>query len=330
MRLGLYIFLVLIFCTLANNYAQTIDSAFVKPDTLVFKKKIIYLDSATIARNLFIKDSITHIQDSLIWQYIKTPVANRPNLFTISLLKKYLITDKYLLSNNHLDKKKVVKFGTGLNKNQTQIWLLLIIVGLIICFSIIRYFFTAEIALIFLALYNTKTLNKINKERNVFSSWQFLILYILFCFTLGLYLYLVTNKLGNIYNFKGLTLFLTLSFFVLILLSIKIILLRFLGFAFNISEMVSQYVHILYITLFNTLFVLLPFLIILALIPQGFSMLVIWLSVFVLALIYIIRLIKAVIIVLSKHTFSKTYLILYVCAFEICPIIILIKALNIA
>ncbi len=330
MRLGLYIFLVLIFCTQANNYAQTIDSVSVKPDTVLIKKKIIYLDSATIARNLFIKDSIIQIQDSLVWKYIKFPLANRPNLFTVGLLKKYLITDKYLLSNNHLNKNKEVKFGSGLNKNYNNIWILIVIISLVISFSILKFFYNSEIVLIFLALYHTKSLSKINKERNIFSSWQFLVLFILFCFTLGLYLYLVTKKLGNIYNYEGLTLFLSLSVITLFLLSLKIILLRFLGFVFNITNMVSQYIHILYISLFNTLFVLLPFLLIFALISQRFSLIAIWLSVFVLALIYILRLIKAAIVVLYKHTFSKTYLFLYICAFEICPIIILIKALNIS
>lgn len=318
------------FCQLINISAQNIDSIVIKPDTVVFKKKILYLDSATIARNLFIKDSITHIQDSLIWQFIKIPDVNRPNQFINSLLKKYLINDKYLLSNNQPSKTIIFKYGTGENKNSNKIWIIIVVISLIISFSILKYFYNSEIVLIFTALYHTKTLSKINKERNVFSSWQFLVLYILFCLTLGLYLFLITNKLGNIYNYEGLTLFLSLSVVTLFLLSLKIILLRFLGFVFNITNMVSQYIHILYITLFNTLFVLLPFLLIFALITQRFSLLVIWLSVFVLALIYIIRLIKAAIIVLSKHTFSKTYLFLYVCAFEICPIIILIKALNIS
>ncbi len=329
MRLGFYIFIVLMFCKLITTSAQSIDSIVIKKDTPVFKKKIIYLDSATIARNIFIKDSITHIQDSLIWQFIKTPDANRPNQFINFLLEKYIITDKYFLSNNQNRQKIIHKYGTGENKNHNQSWVLIVVISLIICFSVLKYYYNSEIALIFTALYYTKTLSRINKERNVFSSWQFLILYILFCLTLGLYLYLITNKLGNIYNFKGLTLFAILSVLTLLLLSIKIILLRTLGLVFNITKMVSQYIHILYITLFNTLFLLLPFLLLLALITQRFSILVIWLSVLVLGIIYLIRLVKAIMVVLSKHTFSKTYLFLYVCTFEICPIIILIKALNI-
>lgn len=330
MRLGLYILIVLLFGKLGNSYAQNIDSVIVKPDTLVIKKKVIYLDSATIARNTFIKDSITHIQDSIIWQIIKVPDVNRPNQFVDRLLKKYIITDRYLLSNNHTLKKGVVKYGTGVNKNHTKIWVIVVVLGLIISFSTLRYFYNSEISFIFSELYDTKKLNKINIERNVFSSWQFLILYILFCFTVGLYIYLVTNKLGNIYHYKDLLLFATLSLITFILVSVKIILLRFLGFVFNISVMVGHYIHILYITLFNMLFVLIPFLLILALIPQNISISAIWLSVLILILIYLIRVVKAILIVLNKHSFSKTYLFLYVCAFEICPIIILLKALNVS
>ncbi len=329
MRLGFCIFIVLMFCRLIHTSAQSIDSIVIKKDTLVFKKKIIYLDSATIARNIFIKDSITHIQDSLIWQFIKTPDANRPNQFINFLLEKYIITDKYFLSNNQNRQKIIYKYGTGENKNHNQSWVLIVVISLIICFSVLKYYYNSEIALIFTALYHTKTLDKINKERNVFSSWQFLVLYLLFCLTLGLYLYLITNKLGNIYYYKGLTLYVILCLLTFFLLSIKIILLHILGFVFNITKMVSQYIHIFYITLFNTLFLLLPFLLIFALITERFSMLLIWITVIILVIIYFIRLVKAVLIILSKHTFSKTYLFLYVCAFEISPIIILIKALNI-
>lgn len=330
MRLRLHILFVLLFGKLGNSYSQNIDSIIVKPDTFVIKNKVIYLDSATIARNLYIKDSITHIQDSITWQIIKAPDVDRPNQFVNSLLKRYIITDRHLLSNNYILKKSVIKYGTGVNKNQTQIWVIATVLGLIIVFSVIRYFYNSEILFIFYEFFNFKKINKINSERNVFSSWQFLVLYTLFCLTVGLYIYLVTKKLGNIYLYKEMQLFGLLSIVTFILISLKIVLLRFLGFVFNFGEMVAHYTHILFLTFFNMLFVIIPFLLILAFIPQNISVLTVWLSILFLALIYVMRIVKAILIVLTKHLFSKTYLFLYICTFEICPIIILLKVLNIS
>jgi hypothetical protein len=327
MRFSFYI-LLLLFCIPFALCAQSFDSISIKADTQIVSHKYIHLDSATIARNLFVKDSIHHFQDSLIMQFIKVPKADRPNLFTEFLLKKYVITDKYLLHSISSTKEVVYKYGLGQVKPNSKYWILLVIVTLIILFSILRYYYASEIYLIFFAFFNTKAFNKMNKESNVFSSWQFLILYILFGFAGGLYLYLLTQGLGNIYEYKDIQLFVILSFFTIGFISIKILLLKLLGFVFHLQDQVKGYLNIFYITLFNILFMLLPMLLIVALIPHTFK--VIFISLIILAIIYITTFIRTYVIVLSKYSFSKTYLILYICAFELCPILILMGALNIS
>lgn len=327
---------VIVSCNAAM--AQKTDSLKFRRDTsTVKKKKYIVLDSATIARIAFIKDStllaqdsIKAVQDSISIQLIKAPLANRPNLFVAYLLKKYLITDKYLLQTTQNYKHKTIKFGTGDVKNYHKLWIIISIIGLIISFAFLRLFYAAELAFIFAAFYHTKTLKKINNEKNIFSSWQFLYLFILFSATAGLYLYLLTNQMGNIYNLSQFKLFLSLAVLILTLLATKITLLKFLGFVFNLQKMVKQYINILYITLFNTLFILLPIVLILALITRLYASYYIWFSVVCLGVIYVVRFVRAWLVVLGTHTFSKVYLFLYICSFELCPLIILIKALNIA
>ena len=327
MRYKLYFLILLVSFKISNLYAQSADSIPIKADTQAVSTKFLYLDSATIARNLFVKDSILHVQDSLIMQFLKAPEIARANLFTEILLKKYIITDKYLLHSN-LDTKAVTfRYGTGQVKSGSKYWILLVILGLLIAFSLLRYYFTSEIGLIFSAFYDTRAFNKINKEANVFSSWQFFILYIMFGFAIGLYLYFLTQGLRNIYDYKDMQLFVVLSIITIGCITVKILLLRLLGFVFHLQYQVKGYLHIFYITIFNTLFLLLPLLLIVALIPYFIPLLVT--SVAILAIMYLTTFIRVYITILTKHSFSKIYLFLYICAFELCPLIVLIRALNI-
>ena len=327
MRYSLYILIFFLICKAGGLHAQLADSIPIRADTQIVTRKYVFLDSATIARNLFIKDSILHIQDSLVMQFVKAPETARPNLFTEFLLKKYLVTDKYLLQASSDQKKVTFKYGLGQAKSVSKYWILLVILILLFSFSILRYYFTSEINLIFTAFYSSKAFDKINKEAHVFSSWQFLILYIMFGFAAGLYLYLITQGLGNRYEYKEIQLFFFLSLIMIGLISLKITLLRLLGFVFNLQYIVKGFLNLLYINIFNALFILLPLLLIVALVPYSISVLLI--SVVILALIYFSTFLRAYVTVLSKHSFSKTYLFLYICAFELCPLIVFIKALNI-
>ena len=327
MRYTLYILMIFLIGKAGCLYAQLADSIPIRADTQIVAQKFVFLDSATVARNLFIKDSVLHIQDSLVMQFITAPEIARPNLFTEFLLKKYLVTDKYLLRASSYQRKIAFKYGLGQAKSGSKYWILLVILILLFSFSILRYYFTSEINLIFKAFYSTRAFNKINKETHMFSSWQFFILYIMFGFAAGLFLYLITKVLGNIYEYKDIELFIVLSGITVGCITLKILLLRLLGFVFHLQYQVRGYLNILYVTLFNTLFILLPLLLIAALVPHAIPLILI--SIAILAMIYLSTFIRVYLAVLSKHSFSKTYLILYLCTFEICPLIILIRALNI-
>src|SRR5690606_39519093 len=71
-------------------------------------------------------------------------------------------------------------------------------------------------------------------------------LYLLFGFTIGLFLYLVSTftQLGGIA--EGFNLYLIFSISIMVLFSLKIITLRFIGFLFDVPRLVREYVSILY------------------------------------------------------------------------------------
>ncbi|TAF45120.1 MAG: DUF4271 domain-containing protein [Sphingobacteriales bacterium] len=312
-----------------NLSAQVTDSIPAKADTIGIQKKYIYSDSATIARNLFIKDSITHIQDSITWQFLKIPPTNRPNLYLDSLLRVYIITDKYLLTSALGASKYIFRYGIGQVKPSSNYWILTFGTILILYFAMVRYFFSHQIKHLFLSFYFDKYLRKINTDRNTIISPHFLLLFILFCLSSGTYIYLVTSKIGNVYSLKEMQLLLFLSFCILLFSVLNNIIIWLIGFVFNLFAITNQYLGLLYASMCNILFILLPLAVLLPLLPSLYIKPVIWLSVALLGAVYVVRFLKMLIIIVTKHTFSKTYIILYVCAFELCPLIVLIRALNI-
>ncbi len=307
------------FCV-ARLFSQT-DSSQTIIDTS-YNYTAVTIDSVAVKRDSFIKDSLT-------WQYLRIADAMRPNLFIDSLLRKYLVKDPYLLKPYPGFLSQAKLFGTGKPKKMLDFWVLFMLFGLICSFGILRVAFAKETALIFQSFFNNRVLNQINKEDNIFVSWQFLFLYILFALTLGLYLFLLTYKLGINYSYSGFKLYLIISFVFTIIFTLKIIVLRFIGFIFDIKKAVRDYVNIIYLSYFNLSFFFLPLTLILSLSTDNFTNLIIIISITLLLLILGVQFFRAIINILSNYRFSKIYLFLYLCALEICPVFILIKALKV-
>jgi hypothetical protein len=51
-------------------------------------------------------------------------------------------------------------------------------------------------------------------------------------------------------------------------------------------------------------------------------------SVILILLVFLIQYVRSTLNLISNFTFPKIYLFVYLCALEICPVLIMIKALN--
>src|SRR5690606_17340354 len=85
----------------------------------------------------------------------------------------------------------------GAPKRVRESWVVAVVLGLMLLFGIIRVSYPAEVSIIIQAFFKKRVLSQISKEENLFNSWPFVFLYILFGFTMGLFLYLV-NRLTQI------------------------------------------------------------------------------------------------------------------------------------
>jgi hypothetical protein len=281
-------------------------------------------DSAFVARQKFVTDSImTHtwlVPDSLVDRSILIDSIMKANVFEKldleAWFKKY---GKF---------KKVDRFRTGTPLSKGKIWVLGFIALLLVVFAVLRISFSRQLLGIIQAFYSNRGLNNLNKEDNAFTSWPFLLLFIQFGFTIGMFFYLVAQYYQLSYVQRGFSFFVSVSVLIVILYAFKIILLRVLGHLFNIQKPVHEYISILYLSYFNISLIFIPLIVAFALSPLKYGIYYIVISFVLLALIFTFQFIRAAVNILSHYRFSKVYLFMYFCALEICPILILIKAIG--
>jgi hypothetical protein len=222
--------------------------------------------------------------------------------------------------------KNTLKEGIALLKGET--WVLGFVVFLLLLFAILKQNFSKQLAAIVQSFFSNRALSNLNKEDNLFTSWPFLLLFIQFGFTIGMFFYLMAKNQGQSFAANGFQSYLTISVIIIAMYVFKILLLRLLGFVFNIQKPVNEYVSILYLSYFNSSLLFMPLVVAFALSPLTNSHIYMVISCFLVAMIFVFQFIRAGFNILSHYRFSKVYLFLYFCTLEICPILILIKTIG--
>ena len=284
-------------------------------------------DSLTKVNQDFERDSLKRIADSLTYFWIKTPDPNRKNQFRDSLMKYYQV---YNLDFESWA-KKFIKPKAGLPSGQArktgETWILWVILILIAGFALLRIFFQKEIALIIRSFYDNRLLNQ-SGITSFLDTWPFVLLYLLFGLTIGMYLFLAGRFFQLDYAIDGFQWYLLLSFSIMVLFSLKIYFLRLLGFLLEINKLIKLYSSILYLSYFHAAILFLPLIFAFSLSPISYSEAFIYIGLASTALLLAYQAIRLSLQVLKQYSFSKFYLFIYFCALEICPILMLVKALR--
>lgn len=323
-----FLVLILLFF-LANSFVfGQVEGSIKRVDEPLFVQSNTWLDSTTIVNKSQYPDSIKALKDSLSMVWIKAPDPNRPNRFLDSLINLYKVENLDFKAWAAKFPKKNSRFDEGRLRPFRESWVIILVLFLVLLYSLVRFFFPTELNSITHAFYSNQVLSKLNKEDTLFNSWPFVFLYLLFGLILGLYLYLTAKYFGISYPVEGFKLFLYLSAIVIALFTLKIIVLRIVGFLFDSTRLVRDYVSVLYLSYFNAAILFLPIVIAYSLTSYRFSIIYSYLGVILLLLIFALQFLRAAENILSNYKFPKVYLIIYLCALEFCPLIILFKALG--
>ena len=285
------------------------------------------LDSVALVK----RDSlqrIRNVKDSIAFSYLKIP-SQKNNPFLDSLIKKTTVSHGDFIAWIDFANSISIKndISVAQNKFERPSWVVLVIGFILIVLGTVRLFFYSIFQNVVYGLYNDRVLSQISKEDSVLTSWPYIFLYIIFSFSVGLFILLSMSAYQGV-NIVTFINFLKISGIVFLLFVGKILFLRFLGLVFELEKIVKEYISVLYLIYFNCLLVSVPLLLILAFSPLIYFKYVLIFFLVIVSILFLCRFFRTGWSLLGNQKFSIFYLILYLCALEIAPILILVKSLN--
>ncbi len=325
MRLTVWCFLSVFFCCLAS-YAQqqatpspANDYQLVNPPA---KKPISVLDSVVLATKAHEKFVI----DSLSMQYIKYPDSALNQQFIAKTIKESVYTGTDFL-DIPVKSKSILREGH--HRQTRDQWVIVIILSLLVYTALLNITLNKDIKTVVQSFYSKRVISQAGKEEGYINFWSFIGLFLLFGFTFGLFLYQLAAYYNVYYSISGVRLFVFLSILIIALFAVKFLALKIIGFIFDINRLVSEYVSILYLTYFNIAFVFLPVALCFSLLDAKYVPYLLGMAIALIVIIFTWLYLRSSVNIISNFRFHKFYLFIYLCALEICPVLILIKALNI-
>ncbi len=198
---------------------------------------------------------------------------------------------------------------------------------LLIVLTLVFTIFRNVIAISYRAFWNNNILNQLYREQKAIISFPFQVLYCLFFITSGFFLFLFGNYFGITIAEGNLT---TLGIYTLCIASIYIIkhlLLKVIGGIFPIDKETGNYSFT--IVIFNIVLgiALVPFLILIAFGPQDYIIYLIYAAFGLIVFTFLFRCLRGIFIANHFIAFHKFHFLLYICAVEIAPFLILLKVL---
>lgn len=292
---------------------------------------------AFIQRSIVVADSLNAVKDSVISPNQKVLESLNPALQNqyriVTVEEKGLVVHNI----NNFDVQQYFKGEPrrsnldrqdGTLKVHRENWILFTVLALIFGVGMIRVFFPSDIKLVFQGYWDDRVLLSVSKEDTILTSWPFIFLFILFSGAIGLFVSLFYAYELNRFDFITFSNYMKTVGMVGGLFTLKIGFIRFLSFVFEIRKLVKEYVTVLYLIYFNTLFFMLPVLLILSLVPLTSVGIVLHLAIVGAGLLFFYRFLKTAAHIMSMYKFSISYLILYLCCLEIAPILILLRLLS--
>jgi hypothetical protein len=271
------------------------------------------------------KDSVQNITsaDSIINQ-LRTG-------FIFSDADSLLTVDDYIRSTNHtpvFTRHELQPYITNPSpiKKFTPDWLTIVLFITIAFFTWLKVVNNKIINQLFTAFFNSSVTNQIVRDENILVQRASVLLSVVFYFSGALFLYQVSVYYGWEYKIinTGFARFVILVLFIATAYSFKMVLLKLLGFVFEIDRTVSSYIFNIF--LINNIIgiVFIPVVILIAYV-SGFTNYLIYTGTALVILGFIFCLFRGFIIWTSLPRFSLYYLILYLCAIEVAPLLIIFK-----
>ena len=323
LKRGLYLAVFIVFL-LVNSRVATAQVNVVSES--LFNRQLAHkLDSLQKVRQQKIADSLT-------WRFVAKERKEYHNQFVDNLLHKYVVKDyikTFLFCFSPHSKKTNIEEGRVRKINDS--WVIFVIIALAFLNTFVNLVFHKTTRLLSNGFFNDRVFfNQICYEDLIFQSAAFFLQYILSCFSMGFLTYLAVVHLSFdvIIGLQGAQLFMLLSFLILILFTLKVWILKICGFIFqNTKKILRIYISTLYLLLINLSWFSLFWVFIFILSPNNVHSYLVILGTILMLIAVVYQFSRIGIKILSEstvNTLPKVYLIVYFCALELCPWLLLI------
>lgn len=154
---------------------------------------------------------------------------------------------------------------------------------------------------------------------------------LIFCISLGLYLYYAINHIHNqqiLSNYPGIVIILALILLLVVVYMVRFMFLKFTGWVFNISEITDNYTFNVFLINKILGIAIIPFTVILAFGAGQWVQASLFLSFVVIAILFLNRYLRSGVVFGYFIKFSKFHFFMYLCASELLPLAVLMKLVN--
>ena len=206
-------------------------------------------------------------------------------------------------------------------------WLVYIMAGVVLLLGIIRLSYLKYFIDLFRAFMNPTLSQRQLKDQLSQSPFPNFLLNTFFVISLALYLYLLMYRQNYIPGSNAWMVIPALIVLVALVYSVKYVMLRFCGWLFGSVELADAYIFILYLINKVLGILLVPFLVILAFCTPELAKAFLYISVFFIVILVAYRYIRSYSVVKQYLSFSRLHFFLYLCAFEVAPVLIITKVL---
>jgi hypothetical protein len=202
-----------------------------------------------------------------------------------------------------------------------------LLAGILLYFGLIRVFFTKYLDYIFSLFFRASMRQQQIREQLLQAPFPSLLLNILFTISGGLYFCFLLRHYQLVPGFNFALLFLDCTGFIGLLYLFKFFLLKTTGWVFNITRATDTYIFVVFMTNKIIGILLLPFLVILAFSPHTTNEITLTISYFMIGILLLYRFIASYPPIRNEIKVSMFYFFLYLCAFEIAPLLLIYKVL---
>lgn len=206
-------------------------------------------------------------------------------------------------------------------------WLFYLIVGLLFFFSVIRLSYLRYFNNLFRLFFKTTLRQNQVREQLMQSQLSGLLFNLFFFIAGGIYLFLLlqyynVSLSGNRWQLLG-----ACIGSVAVLYSTKYMVLKSTGWVFGIKEAIETYSFIVFLVNKVLGILLLPFIVLLAFSTKVITEVAVTLSLLMVAGMFLYRFIRSYIPIRNEIKVSRFHFFLYLCAFEITPLLLIYKVL---